>query len=517
MSKREVSIAMDPAQVCPPHSPNIKLASTRKAPAPRTIFYILGVALLVQLTAVFSFPNLHHPDELFQVYEQAHRLAFGYGIRTWEFEDGIRSLVIPYLVSKLFLATSLFSSQPVAYLFVSQLVLSVLSVVTVASVYRMGCRLSQLHGILVGIVSATWFEMVYFSYRPLTEAIASDFLLIALSISSYTEKLSQRRLLLVGFCVATALMIRFHLFFGILFLAVSVARYHFRERWFPLVLGGAPVLLVFGGADYLVWGSPFHSFYQAFLANVVQSKASTYGVEPDYWYIQKLYYLWAGASPLIVFLIAIRGRKSLSWIGVALSIIVSHSLIPHKEYKFIFPASAILLIVAALGSADLIGKLQAKMGEGIARYLTICGVAFWLLTSLSLAFAPGFSDNWFRSRQILESALWLHGQSDLCGLLIYDVGWASTGGYTYLHLNIPMYNPSLFREAARRNTGAFNYVILNRSSIEDFKPDFSAARCLGGGAPDDVCVIWRQGLCAHNPGMRPLLEQSRLGEVHAGK
>ncbi len=165
------------------------------------------------------------------------------------------------------------------------------------------------------------------------------------------------------------------------------------------------------------------------------------GVEPGYWYIQYLCYLWAGASPLIVFLIAIRGRKSLTWIGVALSIIVSHSLIPHKEYRFIFPASAILLIVAALGSADVIGKLQAKMGEGIARYLTICGVAFWLLTSLSLAFAPRFSDNWFRSRQILESALWLHGQSGLCVLLIYDDGWASTGGYTYLHRNIPMYNP----------------------------------------------------------------------------
>jgi GPI mannosyltransferase 3 len=281
-----------------------------------------------------------------------------------------------------------------------------------------------------------------------------------------------------------------------------------------MVLGGTPVLLVFEWADYVVWGSPFHSFYQAFWVNVAQSKASTYGVEPDYWYIQKLYYLWAGASPLIVSLIAIRGRNSLTWIGVALSIIVSHSLIPHKEYRFIYPASAIFLIVAALGSADVIGKLQAKMGDGIARYLAICGIAFWLFTSLSLAFAPGFSDNWFRSRQLLESALWLNGQPGLCGLLIYDDSWARTGGYTYLHRNIPMYNPLLFREAARRNTAAFNYIILNRSSIGDFQPEFSEARCLGGGAPADVCVIWRQGLCVRNPGMRPLLEQSRLGEVH---
>jgi phosphatidylinositol glycan class B len=184
----------------------------------------------------FFFPNLHHSDEIFQLYEQAHRLAFGYGITTWEFEDGIRSLVIPYLISKLFLATSLLSSQPVAYLFASQLILSVLSIVTVASVYRMGGRLSPMRGISVGIVSATWFEMVYFSYRPLTEAIASDFLLIALSLSSYVESLSQLRLLLVGFCATTALMIRVHLFFGILFLAVSIARYRFRERWLPMVL-----------------------------------------------------------------------------------------------------------------------------------------------------------------------------------------------------------------------------------------------------------------------------------------
>jgi len=492
-----------------------ELASTSKAQSQWTIVYILGTALLVRLAAIFSFQNLHHPDEIFQVYEQAHRLAFGYGIKTWEFEDGIRSLVIPYLLSKLFLAASLLSSQPLAYLFATQLILSVLSIVTVAFVYRMGCRLSHLHGIFAGIVSATWFEIVYFSYRPLTEAIASDFLLIALSLSSYIERLSQRRLLLVGFCATTALMIRVHLFLCILFLAVSIAQYRFRERWLPMVLGGVPVLLVFGGADYLVWGSPFHSFYRAFWVNVVESKASTYGVEPVYWYIQTLYDFWAGAFPLIVSLIAIRGRKSLIWIGVALSIIATHSFIPHKEYRFIYPASAILLIVAALGLADVIRKLQEKMGEGGTRFLTICGVAFWVLISLSLAFAPGFSDNWFRSRQLLESALWLYGQPGLCGLLIYDDGWSSTGGYTYLHRNIPMYNPLFFREAATRNTAAFNYIILKRSSIGDFQPNFSEARCLGRGAPDDVCVVWRQGLCVRNPGMRPLLEQSRLGEVHA--
>jgi phosphatidylinositol glycan class B len=66
---------------------------------------IIALALAVRLIAIFLFPSLHHPDENYQTLEQAHRLVFGYGVKTWEFEDGIRSLVIPYLLAGVFWLT----------------------------------------------------------------------------------------------------------------------------------------------------------------------------------------------------------------------------------------------------------------------------------------------------------------------------------------------------------------------------------------------------------------------------
>ena len=45
--------------------------------ADRTFLILIGVALLVRLAAIVAFPSLHHPDENFQLFEQAHRIAFG--------------------------------------------------------------------------------------------------------------------------------------------------------------------------------------------------------------------------------------------------------------------------------------------------------------------------------------------------------------------------------------------------------------------------------------------------------
>src|ERR1700694_3675293 len=70
--------------------------------ADRTLLILLAVALLVGLAAIVAFPSLHHPDENFQLFEQAHRIAFGYGVVPWEFRDGIRSPVLPYVLATLF-------------------------------------------------------------------------------------------------------------------------------------------------------------------------------------------------------------------------------------------------------------------------------------------------------------------------------------------------------------------------------------------------------------------------------
>jgi phosphatidylinositol glycan class B len=499
-----------------PHSLPRSNSTTRRAALLRSpglsLALILGIAFLLRVAAIFSFPSLNHPDENFQLFEQAHRLAFGYGIKPWEFEDGIRSLVPPYLLGRLFALAEPIFGAPQGYIDAARILLAALSLAYVAAVYRMGLRSSRTHALIGGLVAASWFELVYFSYRPLTEGLACDLLVIALACASHPpEALTHRHLATIGFCLAASLMLRVHLIAGILFAALYVGRLDFRNRWLPLIIGGIPPVLLFGAVDWLVWGSPFHSYIQAFWINLVQGKSAEFGTGPLYWYFERIYAVWFCVLPILLLLIGLRARASALWIGVACAIIASHSLIPHKEYRYIFPALACLIIVASMGSADLVKWLSEQMGPRVANYLTVgCG-ALWLLASAMLASRPAFAQNWLRSRDFIEASFWLSAQPDLCGLLFYDDSWIPTGGYAHLHRNIPIYALMRDRDLAMRTTEAYNFVLLRRASAADFQPQFWLVHCDAEGAPNDLCIARRAGVCRRLLRLVPLLEQNRLG------
>jgi hypothetical protein len=278
-----------------------------------------------------------------------------------------------------------------------------------------------------------------------------------------------------------------------------------------MTLGGLPPLIVFGVADWISWSAPFYSYFEAIRINLFEAKASMFGVKPPYWFVERVAQVWGGAFPILLALILARARRSKLWVGVALAIIASHSAIPHKEYRFIFPALACLIIVAAMATADLVRKLEAALPSRYAALLPAAAAAIWIAFSASLAFAPAFSSNWFRSRGTLEASVLLSRQSDMCGLLLYDHHWTTTGGYTYLHRNIPIYDLDFDHDRARRSTAAFNYILLKRSSVSEFEPEFRAQRCFGTGMPDDVCTIMRAGSCIRKKDIQPLLEQTGLG------
>jgi hypothetical protein len=481
------------------------LARARELAADKTLLILLALALLVRLAAIVAFPSLHHPDENFQLFEQAHRIAFGYGIVPWEFREGIRSPVLPYLLAGLFWLGDRIAGGPEGYLLLARAVLAALSLIPVAAVYRMGRRESPTHAVIAGLVAATWFELVYFADRPLTEAVATTFLITALAFASLPPaQLGFRRLVAIGFCLALALMLRVHLAPGLLVAAAWLGRRDLRARWLPMALGGFIPLAVFGVADWLYWGAPFASYAEALRVDLIDGKASSFGIEPADFYFGQLAALWAGALPIMAALVLMRLRASALWIAVVLVIIASHMAIPHKEYRFVFPAFACLALVAAMGSADLV--------ERVRRPALVAGAAaLWVATSASLAFAPGFSDEWYDSRDVIDAELTLAHDGDLCGVLSYNHDWASTGGYTYLHRDVPLYALEDDKETAQQSTAAFNAIVLTRDSLDDFTPQYALQQC-NGEAEDDVCIMKREGACVPAPDLEVNAMLRRLGE-----
>jgi hypothetical protein len=490
---------------------------------------IMVLALGLRLIAVLFFPSLNHPDETFQLFEPAHRLAFGWGVKTWEFYDGIRSMVPPAILALVFRLADPVVGGPRGYIDAARMAVALLSLLPVAVIWRMGERESRVHALIAALVVATWFEIVYFSIRPLTEALACDFALTALALASRPYRdLTPRVLAGTGLCLALTVLLRLQLAPGAALVAFWVGRLEIRRRWAPMALGAVPALAVFGVADWLTWGAPFASYVRAVAVNLGAGKASVYGVQSWSWYLSVNAALWGPFVLVAIALCAIRWRRSRLWIAFAAIEIAVHSAIPHKEYRFVYPALAALVVTAALGSADLVVRFGPRIRSVRPAWLTGAVAGAWLITSLALAVSPQFRPEWTLSRGPLESEFWLAGRPDLCGVLFYDSAWTETGGYAYLHRRVPLYFPTyamrlgpgdqlrwpIDMEARRRRTiyseDAFNYVVAAPSSLSQFEPRYRPSRCFGYG--EAVCVAERPGGCAPEQKLTPILAVPRLGE-----
>ncbi len=478
----------------------------------RPLFMILLLAFSVRVLCIFLLPNLHHPDETFQLMEPAHRLSFGYGISTWEFRDGLRSFVLPWLISGIFTMTSYFSDNPATYTAVLRLFLAGLSLIPIVALYAYCRTLGKAQEIVVPLVFGLWFENVYFSIRPLTEPVAASCLVCAICFGLIAHRTGRKRdMVLSGFFASAAVMVRFHIGIGVLPLAVWVCGASLKRKWLPFILGGIPPLLVFGAADWLVWGAPFQSFINSFRANVIEGKAAHYGAEPFYWYLSNIAGVWAGALPVLAALIVFRPRANLLWVLAGAAIVLSHSLIVHKEYRFIYPAALCFIVAAALGTAELVRSLT-RVFPSQERRLIALAIVLWGGTSAVLAVAPGFKPNWLRSREQIQAFYYLHGQENMCGLLLQDVDWVHTGGYTYLHRNVPMYFQYGDNAAIEDVASAANYVLLPVDDAAKPPKPYRLVTCFNKAEASGLCILSRPGPCKPVKGTVPLTQQKGLGE-----
>ena len=66
-------------------------SESRFAPIWRAPNAVAAIALALRVAAALWSEHLSHPDEVFQYFEQAHRLVYGYGFLPWEYRFGVRN------------------------------------------------------------------------------------------------------------------------------------------------------------------------------------------------------------------------------------------------------------------------------------------------------------------------------------------------------------------------------------------------------------------------------------------
>jgi GPI mannosyltransferase 3 len=393
----------------------------------------LGFAL--RIGASLMQPHVLFFDETMQYFEQAHRLAFGSGVVPWEFADGIRSWLLPGLIALVMRATAWVSDDPMLYVGVVRAICAALSMVIVVIGFRAGERLNgRMGAIVTGGFCAIWFDLIYFSPVVMTEVLAAHLAIVALYLGE--DARTPRRAFWIGVLFGFAVCLRYQYAPA---LALAAAWQHRRAPglWQWLFLGAASVLLPFSGVlDAITWGAPFQSIWLNFERNSLQGIATAIGTKPALYYVEYLT-IALMPLPLMLALAAVGARRFPALAIAAVATLAMHSLLPHKEVRFIYLTLAAVPILIGLGATDVIRTLAERHGQ---RAITI-GVPLFLglgaLMSWSIATGP-LAARWSFQRGMVHAFLAAHREPNLCGLQVRDMPAWKSGGYTYLNRDVPL-------------------------------------------------------------------------------
>jgi hypothetical protein len=420
----------------------------------------IGVALRVAYGATAC--GLFYPDDIHQTLEPAHGVVYGTGLRYWEFERGARPWTAPgvYIVV-LGLLKWLGITDAASYTLVIRLLNALTAATWPLLCYRIGRGVhSERGGLASGFLAAVWYVLIILAPRALSHTFSVTFALWAIARTVEPANAPpHRRALATGALLGLAAAFRYQ--DGLA--AAGVVIFLFaerRRREALLVLAGSTIpLLAVGALDWLTWGGPFHSLVEYLRANVLEDRASGFGRMAWHFYLTRLLALAGPGALVLVLAVFARRRAALLLLSIAGTILLAHSLVGHKELRFVLVAITLLLTVAGCGAATLLDQLAARPGGARpAALVTGLVILLWSAASGARAVSVTFADFGMYSglpeaaatpwdfRRDLNRALTRVGRArDLCGVSVFPYGptlvpgqLASTGGYTYLNRGVPL-------------------------------------------------------------------------------
>ncbi len=473
---------------------------------------MLAVALRVE--PILIEPSSAWADEIFQAAEPAHRLVFGAGLVTWEFRLGVRSWLLPGVIAGLMELSRIAGDGPDYYLPLIAVSFAALGTAPVVCCYLWCRRAFGVGGaFLGGAAVAVAPELVYFGGRTLLEAIAGHLLVVAVYVLQPGYRVESRpRVCLGGALLGLVAVMRIQLAPAILVVAIWANWRAPRARATSMLGGACASLAAAALLDTLTLGYPFASIWRYVLYNVVYGVSSTFGVAPWSYYLVGEMELWGGAGATLLLLAAVGARRMPLLLVLAVVIFVSHSAIPHKEPRFIYPAVLLLTVCAGLGLAEmtawardwLIGRGCPRSGAALAS--AALALAWWGLASLQVW--TGTTLAFFRQRThdpLVAASFVAHGPAP-CGVGLYGAmgtDWLDYGGYTHFHRPAPLYWPK-DEAALTAAADGFDTLLYTRPPPADL--GFATLRCFG-----TVCVARRSQACRPIPMTATPLPDSLAG------
>ena len=462
-----------------------------RSPVSLLLIAIFVIALLLRVGVAIHFPSVEWGDEIFETLEPAHHLAYGYGVVVWEWREGVRSWVFPAFLAGVMRATDWMGPGSLGYLRAIAVLLSLLSLTTVWFGYAWGKRSGGSAAALIAAgACATWYDLVYFAPKAFSEVMATNLLLPGLYLGMYGDELPEkRRLFLAGLFLGLAVSLRMQLAPAVAFAVLYFCHQNWRRRGTAIFAGLLLPVVAFGLVDAVTWSYPFQSYLRYLWVTFAENKSVPWRAlliksvtEPWYWYL-----LQVAVRFLPLFLLALVGVRRSPFLGwVVLIVLASHSLIPHKELRFMYPVMPMVITLAALGFVEFAEDFNT-WGKAFlsSRSIMIAGLVFCIVTSALFAWR---SPRWTHLSGGLIAMDRLSQDSSVCGVGLYNLWWVNSGGYSHLHRNVPII--LLRREAELESQAPGFNALVTGGTLTDQNVGFKSAGCWNG-----VCLYRRAGSC----------------------
>jgi GPI mannosyltransferase 3 len=281
------------------------------------------------ITAIFS-EGFLHPDEHYVTMEFLQTKISSFtrpDIYNWDFHERIRPWFQTFFYYCLYLIIPFKSPFMVAMVY--RLISGLLGWYSLFLLSKKNMKAMLW-------VSWTWF-VPFLLVRTSSESLSTS--LFFLGMYFYQGENIRKNSLISGFFWGISFLIRFQM--GI---AIAIANIWYLSQkkslknlgWHSLIVILLIGLSVF--VDYWGYGEWTFAPYNYFYTNLIESRASAYGIEPIWYYITKPIIKGGVFLPLILLISSVnyfKTNKRSIWLPVLLSFFIIHSIIPHKEVRFL--------------------------------------------------------------------------------------------------------------------------------------------------------------------------------------
>lgn len=308
------------------------------------------LAFIVYIITAYANYGYHHADELFQIIEYAGLKSGTFTpLVAWEYDVQIRPMLQPAIcLAFLELFAMLSVSDPYVQALVMRLFAAVISFVAILIFVRTtSSRIrNPRHRTVYLALSLLMWYVPYIACRFSSETFGAVFLMFAMSIYfSQKEGLAYR--ILLGVCLALSFIFRFQMglaIFGFGLWALLIDKRGWKYFVVPVLSFAVAYLLLGIGVDSWFYGDFVFAPYKYVKVNAEVS-ADRFGSSPWWFYLYNLvsypsYFVGIPLALAIIYLLVRNPKNPYLWCFIPFLIV--HSLIAHKEIRFLFPMAFLI-------------------------------------------------------------------------------------------------------------------------------------------------------------------------------